>query len=76
MLTFLRVPFGPSAPQIMPGLIPTDGQSGAPEAWSLFLQLPESGGDKEYCLTIIEAKGWAQLQTAEWTVIVLKAPGH
>ena len=62
----------PTVPSVIPSLTPTDGPSS--EAWSAIVELPESNGVNQYCITVLEEFGWAQLQTAEWMILVIKAP--
>jgi hypothetical protein len=68
MITFLRVPSGPASPIISPRLTPTEGSIPATEAISAIVELPESSGVNQYCVTVQE------LQTAEWTVVFIKQP--
>lgn len=72
MITFLRVPSGPASPIVSPRLTPTEGSIPATEATSAIIELSESSGINQYCVTVQEEFGWAQLQTAEWTVLFIK----
>ena len=74
MITFLKVPSGPASPTISPRLTPTEGSIPATEATSAIVELQESSGVNQYCVTVQEEFGWAQLQTAEWTVVFIKQP--
>ena len=74
MITFLKVPSGPASPIISPRLAPTEGPIPATGATSAIVELQESSGVNQYCVTVQEEFGWAQLQTAEWTVIFIKQP--
>ncbi|MEJ7593793.1 MAG: hypothetical protein WKF77_19820 [Planctomycetaceae bacterium] len=74
MITFLRNTHGPASPEVVPSLIPTEGSVPSTEAWSAIVELPESTGVNQYCVTVLEEFGWAKLQTAEWTVVIIKAP--
>jgi hypothetical protein len=75
MITFLRVPSGPASPIVTPTLLPTHEPSDpADNGWSASVALPEASGLNEYWVTVLEQYRWAQLQTAEWTVLFMKLP--
>ncbi len=74
MITFTRVPSGPAAPIVTPALLPTNRPLSNDEGWSASVALPETSGLNQYWVTILEEYRWAQLQTAEWTVLFLKIP--
>ncbi len=74
MITFLRVASGPQTPIITPSLIPTNRPATPDRGWSASVSLPESTGFNQYWVTVLETYRWAQLQTAEWTVLFMKLP--
>jgi len=74
MITFLRVPTGPLSPIVIPSLLPTNQPVSNGDGWSATVALPEASGLNQYWVTVLEQYRWAQLQTAEWTVIFMKLP--
>ncbi len=73
-VTFLRVPAGPPSPVITPAVLPTDVEERADRAVAASVILPETGGHRQYWIPVLEKHRWAQLQTAEWTVVFLRLP--
>ena len=71
-ITFLRAPNGPPAPIVVPSLLPTNELPSADRGLSVSVSLPEATGFNQYWVTVLEEHRWAQLQTAQWTVIFMK----
>jgi hypothetical protein len=78
-VTFIKVDGGPSKPDIVPDLIPSADILKNDKALAAYVILPESGGQNQYWVTVSERLTYqglrfAQLQTADWTVIFLRDP--
>jgi hypothetical protein len=73
-ITFLRVPVGPENPIVTPATLPTDIEDRDERALLASVILPEAGGHNQYWVPVLEKYRFAQLHTAEWTVIFLRLP--
>jgi hypothetical protein len=74
IVTILQVPAGPETPMITPAFAPTDVVNPPDKTLAPSVILPEGGTLQQYCLPVLEKYRWARLDTANFTVIFLRAP--
>ena len=77
--TFIKNPSGPASPLIAPATVPANPIAALDKVLACSIILPESSGFQQYWVPVTESlpflgKRLATLQTAEWTVIVLRDP--
>ena len=74
IITILKVPAGPATPLITPAFAPTDVVNPPDKSLAPSIILPEGGELHQYCVPVLEKYRWARLDTANWTVVFLRAP--
>lgn len=78
-IIFFRISNGPSVPIVTPQTLPTNSFMFNDKVLSAYVQLPESDGMNQYWVPVTErinlfGQRFAQLQTAEWTVLFFREP--